>query len=187
MPQTKRKLEQLEKLTRQIYGANKMHTESNFIQEQRIAANSPDKTEELEEARQGHADDATELLDYAMGEALTRKRGEFATRAVTEPHEWDERTETSLNCPCLSDIKSELDEGQCVALIYHTWMSEKNACISDVYDCFDDYYFTALVRAVVCSSPGQLDQVAARIRSKFSLEQDAVLEEIIDNYIANNF
>jgi len=183
MTQTIKKFDQLEKLTAEVFGV----TNFRFIEEQRIAANNSDNIDALEESRQRHAEDARELLDYATEQALTRKRCEFATRAVTESHEWDERTETSLTCPCLSDIKSELDEGQRSALIYHACMSEKNACISDVYDCFDDDDFTALIRAVVCSSPGQLGQVAVRIRSKFSIAQDSVLEDIIDNYIANNF
>lgn len=184
MSQTIEKLEYLEELNRQAFGVKNKYGNVNVMQEQRIAANNSGDVDESEEDRQVHMDDAMGLLDCAKEEALTRGRHELASRLVAEPHE---RTETSRNCPCLSDIKAELDEGQRAALIYHTWMAEKNACISDVYDCFDDYWSTALIRAVVCSSPGQLDQVAARIRINFSIAQDSALEEIISNYIAINF
>ncbi len=186
MTQTREKLECLEQLTHQVFG--KTGTNFNFMQEQRIAANNSDRVDELEDARQRHIDDARELLDDAKFEALTRGNYEFASKLVTtESHEWDERIETSRACPCLSDIKAQLDENQRVALIYHTRMSEKNAHYSDVYDCFDDDDFATLVRAVICSFPGQLDQVAARIRSKLSISRDTELEEIIDNYIEINF
>lgn len=187
MTQTIGTIEHLEQLTRQVFGEDNTYTGFSFMQKERIAANNSARVDEREEDRQGHIHAASALLDYAKEQALTRKTVEFATKLVTESHEWDERIETSLNCPCLSDIKSELDESQRVALIYHTRMSEKNAHYSDVYDCFDDDDFATLVRAVVCSSPRQLDEVAARIRIKLSISQDTELEEIIDNYIAINF